>query len=107
MGNKKKDVRVKFREDVFTRDGNKCKVCGATDVKLDAHHITDRSLMPNGGYVKENGITLCDQLNGCHMKAEEYHLTEGNRCQKKYEPEQLYKLINSSYEKAVYQSEKL
>lgn len=26
---------------------------------LDAHHITDRNEMPNGGYVPENGISLC------------------------------------------------
>ena len=51
----KQKVREDFRNSVFERDGHKCKICGSND-KLDAHHITDRNEMPNGGYVKENGI---------------------------------------------------
>lgn len=42
-------------------------------VPLDAHHITDRTRMPNGGYVPENGITLCD--DGCHRLVEVFHQT--------------------------------
>ena len=55
-----------------------------------------------GGYVKENGISLCPD---CHQKAEVFHSTgtpvEG------YSPDDLYKKINSSYEKAVEASNKL
>jgi hypothetical protein len=70
--------------------------------ELDAHHVTDRSLMPNGGYVKENGISLCPE---CHIKAEVFHST--GTAVEGYSPEDLYKKINSSYEKAVEASSKL
>jgi HNH endonuclease len=63
---------------------------------MDAHHITNRNEMPNGGYVLENGITLCPQ---CHIIAE--------LCMKidmipypDHWPSVLYRLINSSKEKA-------
>lgn len=104
---KKKQIREIFRNEVFTRDNFRCKVCGKDDVKLDAHHITDRSEMPNGGYVKENGITLCDIEDGCHIKAEKFHITEGKEYIEGYHPDQLYKLINSSYELAFKKSEEL
>ena len=80
-------------------------MCGNPKAKLDAHHITDRSLMPNGGYVKENGISLCDIEHGCHMKAEQFHL--GNEVEEGYTPEDLYKKTNSSYELACLKSEQL
>ena len=54
----KKLIRQKFSELVFKRDKFKCCFCNETN-NLDAHHITDRHLMPNGGYIKENGISLC------------------------------------------------
>ena len=110
----KKDIRKKFRNDVFERDGYKCKMCGDSNSKLDAHHITDRSEMPNGGYVKENGITLCDKPNGCHMKAEMYHKYTEIWVRKNlskdyhdYIPDNLYKKINSIYEIAYKKSERL
>ena len=98
----KKKIRENFRNEVFERDKHKCRRCGISNVKLDAHHITDRSEMPNGGYVKENGITLCDTENGCHMKAEQYHI--GNKVEEGFMPDDLYKLINSSYELAYSKS---
>ena len=64
--------------------------------------ITDRSDIINGGYVIENGITLCPE---CHILAEIFH-TSGESYLN-YSPEDLYKIINSSYEKAVKASEKL
>ena len=70
--------------------------------ELDAHHITDRNLLPNGGYVKENGISLCP---ACHEKAEVFHSTGSSV--EGYSPDDLYKKINSSYEKAVEASNKL
>ena len=73
----KKRVRAAFRSAVLERARYRCDMCGkpgkdrqggdshskfhADDpslVPLDAHHITDRNEMPNGGYVKENGISL-------------------------------------------------
>lgn len=103
------------------RDGYKCRCCGKKGkdrqgdqvhlnfhedsnelVTLDAHHIYSREEMPNGGYVKENGISVCDD---CHLKAEEFWETgtpvEG------YSPDDLYKIINSSYEQALVSSKKL
>lgn len=110
MGADKKKIRQKFRDDVFKRDRCKCKTCGATHLEnteefLDAHHITDRTLMPNGGYVKENGISLCKDK--CHMKAEKFHITEGQEWEEGFHPDDLYKMINSSKEIAVRASEKL
>jgi hypothetical protein len=102
----KKKVRENFRNEVFKRDGFKCKICGRNDTKLDAHHITDRHDMPCGGYVKENGITLCDLGEiGCHFKAEQYNL--GKKPPNGYMPDDLYKIIKSSYEIAVVESLKL
>lgn len=106
--NKKKIVRAKFRLSVFTRDNFACKICGLgvpqlSPGELDAHHITDINDMPNGGYVAENGITLCPD---CHLKAElvqpsdELTFTE-------FGPEHLYKLIGSSVELAIKASRKL
>lgn len=115
--NAKKRRRQQFRSCVFTRDGFRCVVCRKAGydrqgsdqhrlfhpdtgshqlVLLDAHHITDRHLMPNGGYVVENGITLCD--DGCHRAAEAFH--ETGIAIAGYSPDELYALIGSSPELA-------
>lgn len=104
---RKQIIRDKFRNEVFHRDGYKCKVCGRNDVKLDAHHIEDRNQITNGGYVKENGITLCDGIDGCHMKAEKYHITNGKDCDEGFHPTELFKLIGSNLELAKKESRKL
>jgi|SRR3972149_976869 len=90
----KKEMRRKFRDSVFSRDKNVCRVCD-TVTTLDAHHITDRHKMPNGGYILENGISLCSY---CHEKAEEFHKT--GTTINGFGPDDLYKLIESSYELA-------
>lgn len=107
MSSEKKLIRQRFRDSTFERDGNKCKGCGWSlfrqgELELDAHHITDRNLMPNGGYVKENGISLCPT---CHEKAEVFHST--GTALPGWAPEDLYKMISSSYEQAVRAAEKL
>jgi len=106
---KKQKVREEFRNSVFKRDGNKCRLCGNKTAKLDAHHIWNREEMPNGGYVKENGITLCDQEDGCHFQVEEFYFSDGleNDIENRLHPNNLYKLIGSSYELAVKKSESL
>jgi len=86
--------RTLFREGVFERDNRKCKMCGKKE-DLDAHHITDRHEISNGGYVLSNGISLCDE---CHWKAEQYHMTLGKHHVEGFHPDDLYKKINSSYE---------
>ena len=105
MSREKKKIRQKFREEVFKRDKNKCRLCGISKIKLDAHHITDADQMPGGGYVKENGITLCDDgEKGCHFKAELHTI---GKTVEGYEPETLYEMINSSYDIAYNSSLKL
>ena len=113
----KKEVRQRFRDSVFSRDKYRCRVCNAIPPKvgevddcdfwwLDAHHITNRNDMPNGGYVLENGITLCP---GCHMMAELTlsAISQGDSFKESWHPKYLYQLIGSSYEKAVAASERL
>ncbi len=107
MGSKKQ-IRENFRNDVFKRDKYTCQVCGKkhdSEETLDAHHITDRSEMPNGGYVKENGISLCK--DGCHMRCELFHISNGEQWEDGLHPDDLYKKINSSKELAILKSEKL
>jgi DNA-directed RNA polymerase subunit M/transcription elongation factor TFIIS len=113
MKGAKKLIRNAFKEAVFMRDNFRCVKCGyngeqersaewrakyRTNV-LDAHHITDRHEMPDGGYVVENGITLCDE---CHLKAEMFHAT--GKSFPGYSPEDLYAAIGSSKELAVRKS---
>ncbi len=70
--------------------------------ELDAHHITDRKLMPNGGYVKENAISLCSE---CHRKAEEFHST--GIAHHGHSIDELYKTIDSNLERAIEASNEL
>jgi len=91
-----KELRKRFNEEVFKRDRHKCIICGSTE-KLDAHHITDRKEMPNGGYVLSNGATLCEIH---HWSAEQFHINGGKAWLKGFHPSELYLLINSSYEQA-------
>jgi hypothetical protein len=58
-------TRDEYRESVFARDGHRCVVCGARAV--DAHHIIERKLWPDGGYYLDNGASVC---GGCHLLAE-------------------------------------
>jgi 5-methylcytosine-specific restriction endonuclease McrA len=104
--NQKKVIRRAFRLAVFTRDCYQCAMCGLHGQdgqgndeglpNLDAHHIIDRHDMLNGGYVKENGISLCAD---CHVKAEDKVLN--------FQPDDLYREIGSSKEKAVEASKRL
>jgi len=99
----KKMIRINFREAVFKRDNYKCKFCGETEL-LDAHHITDRSEMPKGGYVKENGITVCPK---CHLECEEFHKSTGETWADGKHPDDLYRMIGSNKTKAIKASERL
>lgn len=101
--NKKKQIRENFRKLVFGRDKHKCVFCTETE-NLDAHHITDRNELPNGGYVKENGITLCSEH---HINAEKFHYSGKTEWVDGFHPNDLYKKINSSYEEAYKKSLKL
>jgi 5-methylcytosine-specific restriction endonuclease McrA len=107
MSNKKK-IRQNFRDSCLKRDKYSCVICGkkANSEKealsiFDVHHITDRNEMPNGGYVLENGITLC---HDDHIKAEKYHST--GIAIIGFSPDDLYLKIKSSLSKAKDASEK-
>jgi hypothetical protein len=112
MSANKKLVRKAFRDSTWKRDGYKCICCGFksspanAEQELDAHHITSRDEMPNGGYVKENGATLCKGENGCscHEKAE--MVLHGDTIPG-FSPDDLYSLIGSTREQAIKASEKL
>jgi hypothetical protein len=58
-------TRETFKVAVFGRDGGKCVFCGKPAV--DAHHILDRKLFPDGGYYLSNGASVCDDD---HMRCE-------------------------------------
>jgi hypothetical protein len=100
---KHKEWRKKFSINVFTRDDFKCKICGRKD-RLDAHHITDRHEMPNGGYVIENGITLCSEH---HLQAEQYHISGNIKGVEGMYPNDLYRMIDSSYDLSILKSNQL
>ena len=97
----KKSVRKKFRDLVFKRDKFTCQVCG--EKKIESDHICDRSLMPYGGYVASNGITVCK--NDCHIKVDLFHMSGGKEWAEGLHPKDLYIKIKSSFEKAKLDSE--
>jgi 5-methylcytosine-specific restriction endonuclease McrA len=103
----KKQIRDNFRNSVYKRDKFTCQVCKTkrSEEELDAHHITDRNEMPNGGYVPENGITVCKE--DCHFKVEQFHINEGESWEEGLHPDDLYKKINSSKELAIEKSNEL
>ena len=88
-----KRLRFEFFDDCMERDNYVCVKCKKNKA-VDVHHITDRHEMPNMGYVKENGISLCST---CHLKAEDKTISEN----------ELYKLIKSSKEVAEIESKLL
>jgi predicted restriction endonuclease len=98
----KKAIRQQFRDTVLARDRHCCRACGSKSQTLDAHHITDRNEMPNGGYVVANGISLCES---CHELAEQFHST--GVAAPGFAPDDLYSAINSDFERALIASKKL
>lgn len=59
-------TRDAFREGVFARDNHKCVVCG--EPAVDAHHILERRLFPDGGYYLNNGASVCAEHHmACEM----------------------------------------
>lgn len=108
MSRSKKQIRRAFRAAVFARDGFACVTCRFASTperaedELDAHHITDRNEMPNGGYVPENGISLCAR---CHEKAEAFHC--GQEVPSGFAPAELYAMIGSSVASARDASKRL
>ncbi len=52
---------VKWRKDVYTRDGHKCRWpgCKSKSRKINAHHIKKWASFPLLRFIISNGITLC------------------------------------------------
>lgn len=109
MSGHKKEIRELFRSVVFRRDKYTCVKCGlkatpqTAEEILDAHHITNRNDMPNGGYVLQNGISLCKVK--CHLLAEE----DLQNVQKRpgFSRDDLYRAIKSSFDEALKASQNL
>lgn len=106
MSSDKKIIRKRFRDSVFTRDKYKCRCCGfdskGDESLIDAHHIINRTKLPNGGYVRENGITVC---HPCHEKCEVFHST--GEALVDFSPNDLYNKIGSTFQVALIASQKL
>ncbi len=108
MSTQKKLIRKNFRDVCHKRDGFKCVMCpfkssiDKAEEELNVHHITNPKKMPSGGYVKENGISLCTD---CHLKAEEFHST--GIAVPGFSINDLYAAIKSSHALALAASEKL
>lgn len=95
---KKKAIRWKFREAVFARAGERCEARGYEDgtgprcgyQAVDAHHITSRDDMPDGGYTIDNGVALCAAH---HMLCEEQQDQPDGAVRAWYRPEMIRKWI--------------
>jgi hypothetical protein len=107
MSAKKKLARQKFRDEVLKRDRSLCAICKTPD-NVEIHHITDHTQMPGGGYVRENGITLCKE----HLEQAELYLhSESGEMAEGAElgalaPKKLYLKIGSNYDKAFKASQR-
>jgi len=66
-----KQNRKQFREQVFSRDNNTCLVPWCEKDAFDAHHIIERELWDDGGYIKDNGASVCSKH---HKAAEENYI---------------------------------
>ena len=66
------NYRPEFKKKVFERTNGKCCVPGCNCDAADAHHILDRHLWNNGGYILSNGAALCEKH---HIDAEEGRIT--------------------------------
>lgn len=62
--------REDFKQAVFARSNGRCVFCTAQAV--DAHHILERKLFPDGGYYLGNGAAVCEEH---HWQCETTKLT--------------------------------
>lgn len=61
-------TRDEFRTATLKRLGGRCCVAGCHEAAVDAHHIVERRLFPDGGYYADNGAPLCSPH---HLAAEQ------------------------------------
>jgi hypothetical protein len=60
-------TRDDFRTTTLNKVGGRCCVSGCNEAAVDAHHIVERRLFPDGGYYADNGAPLCSVH---HLEAE-------------------------------------
>lgn len=53
--------RQDFRQTVFERDNNTCLIPWCNNEADDAHHIVERELWADGGYIPVNGASVCNK----------------------------------------------
>lgn len=63
--------RAQFREQCLERDNHECIVPWCGNDPDDVHHIIERAEWEDGGYIPENGASVC---NKHHQYAEENHI---------------------------------
>lgn len=105
MSEEKYEIRERFRNAVLARDGHRCVLCGRNDRPLDVHHMIPRKLMPGGGYVVENGASLCGLPHdrgqpSCHERVEEMTraILNGRTSYPEWAgPESIFKKIHSHW----------
>lgn len=61
-------TRKEFREQCFNRDNHTCVVPWCDEDAEDAHHIIERAEWEDGGYIPQNGASVCEKH---HRHAEE------------------------------------
>lgn len=57
----RKSARDHFREAVLRRDGHSCVAPGCLNPGTEVHHLIERRLFPDGGYIADNGVSLCPE----------------------------------------------
>lgn len=83
-------TRDQFREGIFARDNYVCVFCKQPAV--DAHHIIERRLWPDGGYYLGNGASVCEKH---HLACESTEISveqvrEACLIEKKVLPDHMY-----------------
>jgi len=69
----------KWRKKVFKRDNYTCQECGASGVKLHAHHIKSFADHPGLRYEVSNGKTLCIDCHG-DKHGKDFRKSESSTC---------------------------
>jgi len=74
MSTRRNDLlsRDEYRTLTLQRAGGDCCVPGCNDRAVDAHHIVERRLFPDGGYYLDNGAPLCAVH---HLAAEQTNIS--------------------------------